>query len=85
MRLSDKLNHKKFRPFEILRNIKRIAYKLKLLIIIRIHSVFHVSLLELASLDISEGPTPILEKGMSEEEYEVKKIINVARKRDRLL
>jgi hypothetical protein len=53
--------------------------------IMRIHLVFHILLLELASLDILEGSAPILEEEMSEEEYEVKRIINVAKKRNRLL
>jgi hypothetical protein len=85
MRLSDKLDHKKFRPFKILRDIKRITYELKLLIIMKIYPVFHVSLLKLASSGISKGLIPILEKGMSEEEYEVKKIVDVVRRRNRLL
>jgi hypothetical protein len=85
MRLSDKLNHKKFKSFKILRNIKRITYKLRLLIIMRIHSIFYIFLLKLASLDILEGPALILKEKMSEEEYEVKRIINVMKRRNRLL
>jgi hypothetical protein len=80
MRLSDKLNHRKFGPFKILRDIKRITYELRLSMIMKIHLVFHVSLLKLAFLEISEGSAPVLERGMIEEEYEVKKIINVMRK-----
>jgi hypothetical protein len=85
MRLSDKLNHKKFRPFKILRNIKGITYELKLSIIMRIHLVFHISLLKLALSEIPERPTSILKKEMLKEEYEVKKIINMTRKRNKLL
>jgi hypothetical protein len=51
----------------------------------KIHSVFHISLLKLASSDIAKEPTPILKKEMSKEEYEIKKIINVAKRRNRLL
>jgi hypothetical protein len=85
MRLSDKLDHKKFGSFEIIRNIKGITYKLKLFIIMKIHLIFHISLLELALLEILEGLTLILKKGMIEAEYEVKKIINVVERRNRLL
>jgi hypothetical protein len=85
IRLSDKLNHRKFKLFKILRDIKRIAYELKLPVIMKIHPIFHVSLLKLALLEILEGPTFILREGMLEEEYEVKKIINVMRRRNRLL
>jgi hypothetical protein len=85
IRLSDKLNHKKFEPFKVLRDIKEITYELKLLIIMRIHLIFHISLLKLASLEIPEDLTPILKKGMSKEEYKVKRIINVMKRRNRLL
>jgi hypothetical protein len=46
----------------------------------KIHSVFHISLLKLALLEILEGPTSILNDGMKEEEYEIKRIINVIKK-----
>jgi hypothetical protein len=84
-RLSDKLNHKKFKPFKILRNIKEIIYELKLLIIMRIYFMFYISLLKLASLKILEGLIPILEERILEEKYEVKKIINIVRRKNRLL
>jgi hypothetical protein len=57
-RLSDKLDHKKLGLFKIKRNIKDISYKLYLLLTIRIHSVFHISLLELADLNTSTKPAP---------------------------
>jgi hypothetical protein len=85
MRLSDKLNHKKFRLFKILRDIKEVIYELKLLIIIKIYLVFYISLLKLASPDIAKGSTPILKEGMLEEEYEIKRIINVMKRRNKLL
>jgi hypothetical protein len=47
--------------------------------------MFHIFLLKPASLDVSKGPTPILKEEMMKEEYEVKKIVNVIRKRNRLL
>ena len=55
-RPSDKLNHKKFGPFKVKRNIRNISYKLYLLFTIRIYSVFHISLLELADLNTLTRP-----------------------------
>jgi hypothetical protein len=55
-RPSDKLNYKKFGLFKVKRNIKDISYELYLLPTIRIHSVFHISLLELADSDTSAEP-----------------------------
>jgi hypothetical protein len=56
IRLSDKLNYKKFGPFKVKRNIKDISYKLYFLFTIRIYPVFHISLLELADLNTPTGP-----------------------------
>jgi hypothetical protein len=47
-RLSIKLDHTKLRLFKILRKQGLVTYKLELLPNIRIHSIFHVALLELA-------------------------------------
>jgi bifunctional DNA-binding transcriptional regulator/antitoxin component of YhaV-PrlF toxin-antitoxin module len=49
-RLSDKLNYKKLRLFKINKKIKFMNYKLKLLKIIKIHLIFHMSLLKLTLL-----------------------------------
>jgi hypothetical protein len=51
-RLNNKLNSKKIDSFKIKRNIRDISFKLQLPPIIRIHLVFHVSLLEPAHSDI---------------------------------
>jgi hypothetical protein len=56
IRLSNKLDYKKFGPFKVKRNIKNINYKLYFLLTMRIYSVFHISLLKLADLDTSAGP-----------------------------
>ena len=45
-RLSDKLNYIKLRPFKIKKVLGPILFKLKLLVSIRIHPIFHKSLLE---------------------------------------
>jgi hypothetical protein len=55
---SNKLDYKKFGPFKIKRNIKDISYKFYLLFTIRIYSIFHISLLELADPNMSTGPAP---------------------------
>ena len=52
---NNKLNHVKVEPFKILRNIKRINYKLKLSTNIKKkHSIFHISLLKSAHSNTSE-------------------------------
>jgi hypothetical protein len=58
IRPNNKLDHKKFGPFRVKRNIKNINYELYLLFTIRIHSVFHISLLESADLDTPTEPAP---------------------------
>jgi hypothetical protein len=58
IRLNNKLNHKKFGSFKIKRNIKDINYELYFLLTIKIHSIFHISLLELANPNTSAGPAP---------------------------
>jgi hypothetical protein len=55
---SDKLNYKKFGSFKVKRNIKNISYELYLLLTIRIHFIFHISLLESADLNTSARPVP---------------------------
>ena len=55
---SSKLDHIKIKLFKILRNIKKISFKLDLLSIIRIYPVFHVLLLKPAN---NTTPTTIIE------------------------
>jgi hypothetical protein len=57
-RPSDKFNYKKFDPFKVKRNIKDISYELHLLPTMRIYSIFHIFLLELADPDTSIRPAP---------------------------
>jgi hypothetical protein len=77
MRLSNKLDYKKFRPFRVKRNIRDISYKLELLKTIRIHPVFHISLLKPVDPDAPEGPTPELHPDTQQEEYKVETILDV--------
>ena len=61
IRPSDKLDLKKINPFKVKRNIRDINFELKFPPIIKIHLIFHISLLELAYSDIPEKPAPELD------------------------
>jgi hypothetical protein len=76
-RPSDKLDHKKFDPFKIKRNIKDISYKLHLLPTIRIHPVFHISLLKPADSNTPTGPAPEIHPNLQEKIYTVKRILEM--------
>jgi hypothetical protein len=52
------LDHKKFGPFKIKRNIKDVSFELCLPPTMKIHPVFHISLLEPAPAGAAEGPAP---------------------------
>ena len=78
-RPSSKLDHKRLGPFEIIRNINNIAYELRLPPSMKIHPVFHVSLLEPTSTEpllrqTEPPPPPVAIEG--EEEFEVSHIIS---------
>jgi hypothetical protein len=83
-RLSDKLDHKKFGPFKIVRNIKNISFELQLPLTIKIHPVFHISFLEPADPNIPQGPAPKIHPDSQELEDKVKKILNIRKTRGRL-
>ena len=70
---SKKLDYKKIKLFKIKRNVKNISYKLKLLKVMRIHSVFHITLLKLCHSDISLQKK--LTSVQSDKEYEIKLIL----------
>ncbi len=76
-RPSDKLDYKKIGPFEVLEQIGKVNYRLKLPKKMRINPVFHISLLEPAPLN-----APTITPDLSEEneivEYEVLDIIEQA-------
>lgn len=78
-RPAKKLDWKKVGRFKILETIGKYAYKLELPPSMKIHPVFHVSLVELAATDAHEGHIPpsappvIVDDG---EEYEVEKILD---------
>ena len=75
-RPSDKLDFKKLGPFKIKKVISEVTYELSLPEIIRIHPVFHISLLEKANVDKDSEPTlDEIEVLPVEEEYEVERIL----------
>jgi hypothetical protein len=84
IRPSDKLNYKKFGPFKIKRNIKNISYKLYFLLTIRIHPVFHISLLESADPDTPTGPAPEIYPNLQKKVYTVEKVLKVRKYRKTL-
>ena len=84
IRLSDKLDLKKIGLFKIKRNIRDISFELKLLLIIRIHPIFYISLLEPVYPDISKGLTPELNPEIQEFVYNVEEILAVRRRRNKL-
>jgi hypothetical protein len=55
IRPNDKLDLKKIGLFKVKRNIRDISFELKLSPIMRIYSIFYLSLLEFAHLDIFKG------------------------------
>ena len=68
---SNKLNCRKLKLFKILKKIKTLNYKLKLSKHMKIHSIFHVSLIKKASQNVKTYASEVENKT----EYEVKKIL----------
>jgi hypothetical protein len=77
-RPSDKLDYKKLGPFKIKREVSAVNYELELPKGMRIHPIFHVSLLEPApanaklETDIETEPAP-------DQEYEVEELLDARR------
>ena len=84
LRPSDKLDSRKIGPFKVKRNIRDISFELELPPTMRIHPVFHLSLLEPAHPDTPEGPAPELDPEIQELVYDVESILAVRRRRNRL-
>jgi hypothetical protein len=83
-RLSDKLDSKKIGLFKIKRNIRDISFKLQLPLIIRIHLVFHMSLLKPTHPDISKKLTSKIDFKTQKFIYTVERILAVCRRRNKL-
>jgi hypothetical protein len=86
-RPSKKLDHKNLGPFRVSEKVNSRAYRLDLPTSMRIHNVFHVSLLHPAVDDPFPGqkeippPPEVIERDeISEEEYEVEAIQDTRRK-----
>jgi hypothetical protein len=77
-RLSNKLDFLKLGAFEIEDKKGPVNYKLKLPKEIRIHPIFHISLLELVYPNAPLDQSTELDGGHLEPEYEVESILNYA-------
>lgn len=85
-RPTEKLDYRRLGPYKIIEKIGRRAYKLKLPQSMKIHNVFHVSLLEKVKPDnFNRQPIPLPPVIIDEqEEYEVKAILNSRLKRSKV-
>ena len=72
-------------PFEVLERIGKVAYKLKLSEEMKMHNVFHVSLLKEYRSDGSRIPPPIPEEIAGEMEYEMEQVLSYDGRRKKFL
>ena len=76
-RLSNKLNYTKLKSFEILKVKRLVNYKLNLLAYMRIHSIFHIFLLESANQNtLIQVKTSEIDSENQDVKYKVKNISN---------
>lgn len=82
-RPSKKLDYKFIGPFEVLEQVNELSFKLKLPHTMKVHDVFHVSLLELyvestlADREVPKPPPVVIadEQGHKHDEYVVEKVL----------
>ena len=84
IRLSDKLDLKKIGLFKIRQNIRNINFEFKLLSIIKIYPIFHISLLEPAYPNIFKELVPELDPEIQKLVYDVESILAVRKCRNKL-
>ncbi len=76
-RSSNKLNYMKLESFEILEEKRSINYKLNLSTFMKIHSIFHISLLKSAdSNTLIQTESSEIDSESQNIKYEVKNILN---------
>jgi hypothetical protein len=80
-RPSKKLDYKRLGPFEVTKVINRNAYRLELPYSMKVHNVFHVSLLNryigpVLGQQPHDPPTAITAENPDHEEWEVERILN---------
>ena len=75
-RPSDKLDHKKLKPFKIEKVLSPINYRLSLPKTMNIHPVFHISLLELAPPGAPKAPVIEINPVNPNAEYEIETILD---------
>ena len=86
-RPTEKLDHKRIGPYEIIERINEVAYRLELPSSMKIHNVFHVSLLEPYNINPFPGrlvPAPPPVEVDNVLEYEVEEIMDSKRSRRKL-
>jgi hypothetical protein len=75
-RASDKLDHKKLGPYKISKVVGRVNYKLQLPPQMRIHPVFHISLLKKAPPGAPPAPDIQIEPINPDQVYKVETILD---------
>jgi hypothetical protein len=84
IRLSDKLNSKKIGLFKIKRNVRDVTFEFQFLPAMRIHPIFHISLLKPVYPDTPEGLAPELDPKIQKLVYDVEAILAVRKRRNKL-
>ena len=74
--LTKKLDWKYYGPYPVVKCIEKVAYRLNLSELIKIHNVFHVLLLKLYNNRRGSVPSPPLIDVNRENKFEIKKILD---------